>query len=312
MVAQPGYLVDNLVASCISKYALAVSQNTVSQNDIVLYLDEELRSDIIPLIESVRGEYFMTYFDQPVTGAASYTIPQRAAGGTLQDVVFVDSNNNEIALASPTASQVKGSYPGYMVAYWTLSYYQKNDQIVLFPQNAVQSTGYTLRMKFSRRPNDLTLSSNCGQIVSINGAALTLSNIDTTWTTGTTFDIIQNFPQFWTVSDGQAITSLNGNVMTLSSVPTGLAAGMWVAPTLMSPIPQIPREAFPKLVQRGIIRMAEAIGDSQAIATFEKRDEEMKADLIRLLSPRVKHGTKKIINRNFPPAGGFFGGGYAI
>jgi hypothetical protein len=298
MVA-PNYLVDGLITSVRTKYIQPNSQNLYQDTDVVLFLDECLRDTVLPLILSTEETYFVTYYDQAVTGVASYTIPQRGAAGALMDVVFVNANGTEMKLNQLSESQIAGSTVfGVSLPLYTFGYFVKNDQVFLYPQQAQQATAYTLRMKFFRRPNNLTLAANCGRITAINGSIITVDAVDSTWTTSTTFDIIQNFPQFQSISDGQTITLISNLNITLSSVPTGLAVGMYLCPTGMSCIPQIPYEAFSFLVQCAIERLAESLGDTQIAQIASKRAEKLGMSLVKMIEPRVAKGEKKIINRN--------------
>lgn len=303
MVA-PNYLVDGLITSVRTKYIQPNSQNLYQDADVVLFLDECLRDAIVPFIIKIQESYWVTNFDQAITGAASYTIPQRSAAGILQDVVFVDNSGNEIELTKLDPAQIKGTFPfGFQLPLYTFGYYMQDDQIFLYPQQAQLATQYTLRQKFFRRPNNLTLSSNCGLITAINGNIVTVNAVDSTWTTATTFDVIQNFPQFKSVSDGLACTLISNLNITLANV-TNLAVGMYLCPSGMSCIPQIPYEAFSLLIQCAIERMAESLGDSAGATTAQKRGEIIANDLLRIISPRVQKATKKIINRNVPPSWG--------
>lgn len=305
MVAAPDYTTDGLITSVKTKYLIPNSQTTFQDADILLFLDEELRSTIIPLISSVRGDYWLTNYDQPVTGAASYTIPVRGAGGILVDVVFVDPNGNEMKLTQLSPSQVSSTQPfGYQLPLYSFGYYIQDDQVVLYPSSAVQATAYTLRQKFLRRPNNLALMADCAQVTAINGSVVTVNAVPSDWTTSVTFDVIQNFPQFKSISDGLGITLISNLDITLASIPTGLAVGMWLCPTTMSCIPQIPYEAFSLLVQRGIVRLAESLGDTQGSQVAEKRSESLAQGLVRLIAPRVQQGAKKIVNPNNPPSWG--------
>ena len=299
MTAAPDYTVDNLVASVFRRTSSPNSSQLMVEDDILAFLDEELRSDILPLIVSVREEYFVNNFDIVMTGAQSYTIPQGTAGGMLRDVVFVDPNGNEVNLQRFQPEHIKQNFTyGYPVPIYTFGYYLVDDQVVLYPPQTRVLTQYILRMKFIRRPNNLTLKINCGQITDITSLAVTLANVDPTWTNADTFDVIQNFPQFNTVDSNQAVSTIVGNVLNFTAVPAAVAEGMWTCPHLMTCVPQIPYEAYPLLVQRGVIRVLESINDSQGTQTAVKQYEKMRSDFIGLVDNRVQGGTKKIKNAN--------------
>lgn len=303
MVAAPDYSVDGLVAAVRNNYIQPVSQNLFQDTDVVDFLDRNMRDFIVPLINSVREDYWTLNVDQAVTGASQYTIPLRAAGGILRDVVFVDPTGQEIALSRLSPQQIKATFPfGYQLPLYTFGFYLKNDQFVPYPQQAQTATQYTLRMKILRRPNNLTLKTNCGQILNIVSNVLTLNALDPTWTTSTLFDIIQNFPLFTSISDNTVITNINSgaNQITLQTVPTGLATGMYVCPQYMSCIPQIIYEAFGCLIALAASSLARSLGDSQGCELAEKDFEKLKAAFVGMVAPRVQGSTKKIVNPNTP------------
>lgn len=299
MVAAPGYTVDQLVIDLRNKYINPNSQSLFQDADVVNLLDYEQRSTIIPIISDVREEFWVVNDDQPINGSASYTIPQRAAGAMLRDCVFVDQAGNEIDLTQLSPAHIKATFPfGYQLPLYTFGYYWRNDQIVPYPQQAQNATGYTLRMKPLRRPNTLTLSTNCGQVTGISGNVISLGNVDPTWNTSTTFDIIQNYPQFVSIGDGLTITAVGGSSITLTTVPTGLTVGMWVCPANTSCIPQIPYDMFPLLVECAICSMCASIGDSQGYTIHEKIKERERQDFIDLVTPRSQLGNKRVVNKN--------------
>lgn len=310
MTAAPDYTVNGLVTSVRNKYIQPVSQNLFQDTDIVSLLDEEMRSYIVPLINSVREDYWTVNFDQPVTGSAQYTIPQRAAGGILRDVVFVDPSGNEIALTRLSPAQIKATFPfGFQLPLYTFGFFLRNDQFVPYPQQAQNATQYTLRMKILQRPNNLTLTSNCGQVITVASNVITLSYIDPTWTTSTLFDVVQNFPLFVAIGINQVITNINtvANQITFSSAPTGIAAGMWVCPQFMSCIPQIIYESFPMLVQRGVSALARSLGDSQGTELSDKEYDKMKVGFLSFIEPRVQLSGKKVVQQNNPYSWGTIG-----
>jgi hypothetical protein len=310
MTAAPNYLVDNLVTSVRNKYLTPNSQSTFEDTDVASLLDEEMRSDIFDVVNSTRGDYWVTTQNLQVTGQQSYTIPIRTIAGALRDAVFLDANGNRIELTRMTLENTKFSIPiGWSPPLYSFGYFLQDDKLYLFPQQGQFATGYRLQFQYYRRPSNLTLSTNCGQITAINPSTnvVSLSYVDPTWTTSTLFDIIQNFPQFTSISDNTPITNISGFNITLNAIPTGLAVGMWFCPQYMTCIPQIPYEGFPLLEQRAIIRIAESIGDAQGAQMAEKRYEEMKIRFTNLISPRVQNGPKIFCNRNRLPSWGGLG-----
>lgn len=311
MTASIDYTVDDtdlsLVKSVYRSILSPTSANTLQPDDVIEFLDEEMRASTVPLILAAQEEYYVQNYDQSlVLGTYNYTIPQRAAFATWRDVVFVDPIGNEINMTELAPEYVKITYPvGNMPPMYTFGFILQNDHIIIWPNTSTLPTQYTLRMKVKRRPNHLTSVDNCGQVTAVNsgtGEVTTDNNGDGTWTTSTTFDIIPNSPQFTSRGDDLAISAINqatptATILTFSSLPSTVAVGDWVCPAAMSCIPQIPYDLFPLLAQRGVIRSLEALGDNQNLQIAERKYQDMAADFARTVSPRVQGTPKKIVNR---------------
>jgi hypothetical protein len=310
----PDYTTDATVLGLVnSVYRGALSpnaQNALQPVDIIAFLDQEMRTTIVPLVLAAQEEFWVKNYDQPVlTGIFNYTIPKRAAFATWRDVVFVDNAGLEINLSMLSSEYLKLTYPGGgNPPLYVFGFILQNDQIILYPNTSSAPTQYKLRMKIKRRPNNLTQTVNCAQVTAINTGTgqVTVNAVPTTWTTSDTFDLIPNSPQFTSLSDDSTITNIAGTVITFTALPkdaTGafnLAIGDWICPSLMSCIPQVPYDMFPLLVQRGIIRSLEALGDTQNLTVAERRYQDMAVDFARTVSPRIDGAPKKIVNRNTP------------
>ena len=325
---QPDYTTDGsalaMVNSVYRRLLSPNSQNTILPVDIIQFLDEEMRTTIDPLILAAQEEFFVKNIDQPVLqGVFNYTIPKRAAFATWRDVVFVDNNNNEINMSMLSPEYLKITYPaGGQPPLYVFGFILQNDQIILYPNTSGTPTQYRLRMKIKRRPNNLTETVNCAQITAINTSTkvVTVNGAPPSWTASDTFDIIPNSPQFTSRQDDQTISLISGNDLTFTSpgtnysvvpaapypaLPVGLSIGDWVCPSQMSCIPQIPYDMFPLLVQRGVIKTLEALGDTQNLTIAERRYADMAADFARTVSPRIDGTPKKIVNRNTSQFGGW-------
>jgi len=319
---QPDYTVDGSTLALVNSVYRGVlspnSQNTLQPVDIIAFLDQEMRTTIVPLVLAAQEEFWVTNYDKPVLqGVFNYTIPKRAAFATWRDVVFVDANNNEINMSMLSPEYLKLTYPaGGNPPLYVFGFILQNDQIILYPNTAGTPVQYRLRMKVKRRPNNLTETTNCAQVTAINTGTnvVSVNAIPSTWTTSDTFDIIPNSPQFTSLQDDQTILAIAANTITFSSLPTNpqtgaftMKVGDWICPSQMSCIPQVPYDMFPLLVQRGIIRVLEALGDTQNLQVAERRYQDMAVDFARTVSPRIDGAPKKIVNRNTPPYWGSYG-----
>jgi hypothetical protein len=331
----PDYTVDGSVLGLVSSVYRGIlapnAQNAQQPADVIAFLDQEMRTTIVPLVLAAQEEFWVTNYDQPVKqNVFQYTIPKRAAFATWRDVVFVDNAKQEINMSMLSPEYLKLTYPaGGMPPLYTFGFILKNDQIILYPNTSGSPTQYRLRMKIKRRPNNLTQTVNCAQIVAINTSTsvVTVNAVPTGWATTDTFDIIPNSPQFTSLRDDQTISLINANNITfsspgvdpftgqpLSALPTNtetgaftMQVGDWICPSQMSCIPQVPYDMFSLLVQRGIIRVLESLGDTQNLTVAERRYQDMAVDFARTVSPRIDGTPKKMVNRNTPNFWGHYG-----
>ncbi len=297
----PDFTVDNLVSSVQLRCVLPSTPTLYTTTNIIQLLDEEMRTGIIPLVKTLKEEYWVTNYDYPiVAGVQTYAIPYRAALTALRDVVLVDNLDNELKLVRYEPEDIKFPLIPTGSPYFALGYYLKANNVVLFPPTAAQYTTYSVRMKYERRPNNLISMGNAGQVVTINTGTnqVTLSYVPTSWTANvTTVDIINNVPPFDSVGDDIQVTGKSGLTLTLSSLPDDLAVNFWVAPSMQTPIAQIPYEAFPILSQRGVVRVMSGLGDSAALTEATKALEKMEDGFRSVATPRVEGTPKTLSNR---------------
>lgn len=300
------YSVNSLLTSVRQRSMNASNQNLLTDNDIVRIASEELQGVLLPYIESVKNEYYVTQEDQNfVSGTTTYVMPQRATGTKLRDVCLVDNQGNEVLLNYINPEDLKSSWA---YAPYQFGFYPKDHTIELILGNLIGSGNYQfVRMIYFRRPNTLCTGSaldptngNAGQVVSFDTVAktITLDSAPTTWTTGTQFDIINSMPPFQSRVDNAPITNISGFVLTFTNaLPSDLSIGDWVSEANFSPIPQMPVECHRVLEALTAARILQYTGDP-AFQVMQSMAEGMKKDLIQILSPRVDGSPRKIPIRN--------------
>ncbi len=304
-------LVDQLAATVNLKCLNPISNNTYGLADIVALMDNELSLGVVPLIKKTQQNYFVTNVDVTiVNGQSSYTMPTRAVGNALRDVVLLDSAGNEVALNNLEREYIKVQFPfNFVPSIWSFGQYVTANEVNLYNTLIQNYTVYKLRFITERRPGGLTLSTNCGQVSVITGNVLTLSNVDPTWTTSTTFDIINQLPPFQSRGDDLTISNITGQQVTFNNLPSSVAKGDWVCPAMLSCIPQIPYEFFPLLTERTVATIAEAMDMSQLLASSKAKIQEFEANAAALARPRVTGSVKLIINKDAFNRNGFGGQG---
>lgn len=305
-------LVDFLAGKVNLKSLNPLSQNTYQLADIVSLMNDDLSLVIVPLLKKVQQDYLVYNVDQTiVNGTSAYTFPPRAVGNACRDIVLVDSNGNEVALNNLMREYIKVQFPfNFIPSIWSFGMYMSANEVNLYNTLIQSYTAYKLRFIVERRPGVLTLSLNCGQVTAITGNVITLSNIDPTWTTATTFDIINNMPPFQSIGDDVGITLIAGQQVTLSgAVPASLKIGQWFCPAGLSCIPQIPYELFPLLTELATATLAEGLDMAQLLASAKAKIEIYTSNSAALTRPRVTGSPKIIINKDGLSRGAFGQGG---
>lgn len=283
----------------------ASNQNLLTDNDIVRIASEELQSVVLPFIESVKGEYYTTFDDEPfVQNKSNYVLPTRATGTKLRDVCLLDMQNNEVNLRYIAPEDLKSSWA---YAPYQFGFYPKDNEIILVLGNNIGSGNYnSVRMIYFRRPNTLcttavidVTTANAGQVISIDAGMnqLTLDFAPPSWTTSTLIDIINSMPPFQSRGDDLVITNISGAVLTFSSLPSTIQVGDWVSEANFSPIMQIPVEAIRWLETLTSARVLQYTGDP-AWQVFQSQAEQNKKDLNQIICPRVDGSPAKIPVRN--------------
>lgn len=297
---QTNCLVDTLAAKVNLKCLNPISQNTYQLADIVTLMDDEMTNYIVPLMKSTQQEYFVYNVDVTiVNGKSSYEFPTRAIGNAVRDIVLLDASGNEVALNNLMREYIKVQFPfNFVPSIWAFGQYLTANETNLYNTLIQSYTAYTLRFITERRPGGLTLSSNCGKITAITGNVLTLSSVDSTWTTADKFDIIKPLPPFASAADDVTITNITGFQVTLSSVPSDVAVGQWFCPAMMSCIPQIPYDIFPLLVERTVAALAEGLEMSSLLAASKAKIQELEEKSLKLMRPRVTGSPRIIINKD--------------
>ncbi len=306
-------LVDALAAKVNLKMLNPLSQNTYQLADIVSLMDDDLSLVLVPILKKAQQDYFVYNVDVTITnGKSAYTMPPRAVGNALRDVVLVDANGNEVALNNLMREYIKVQFPfNFVPSIWSFGQYVTANEINLYNTLIQSYTSYSLRFITERRPGGLTLSTNCGQVTAVTGNVLTLSNVDSSWTTASTFDIINQLPPFQTRGDDLTINTIAGQQITFDSVPSSVVKGDWVCPAMLSCIPQIPYEFFPLLTELTVAALGEGLDMSQLIATAKAKIEAYTSNSQALARPRVTGSPKVIINRDGMGRGwGGMGGGW--
>lgn len=299
------YTTADLLESIKQRSVLPDNQDTWSDEKLLTAATEEMRSVIVPLLMSVREEYFITSEDiSIVAGTSRYAIPERSVGMGVREVLWVNSEGNSYPM--PMVTVEDGNVTGGQTL-WTANgssgaspyaYRLEWNSLVLSP---VPASSGTMRIMYVISPGALVEVGDAAQITTINTLTntVTCSTVPASWSGGESVDIIKGSGGYEYLSTSASIVAVNGTDITLSALPTGLSVGDWVALEGESPIPQLPRELQPLLAHKVVVQILESMSQRGAAEKADERVNKMIQSALSIISPRVKGGAKKLVAASY-------------
>lgn len=289
-----------LLTSVKRRTMLASANETLSDTDILQIATEEMQTEIMDVLMSVREEYAVQIHDISLqAGVSTYALPPRAVGETLRNVQIL-SNTDYLPL-DRIEPERRHEYTSAQNE--PLGYMLQDDSVVIVP--TPKSSG-TLRLSIHRRPNALVPVASTARVATISGPRTTIS--DTTVPTAliptasnVPVDVVDGTPGFRTLAQDFATTTgtNSAQIVLTSALPASVAAGDYVCLAGESCVPQIPAELHPLLYQRTAGKVLEALGDPRMERVLNVY-EQMRKRTLEMLTPRSAGSTRYIVNRNGP------------
>lgn len=295
--------VDDVVSNIIASCRLPISQVTFTPQNLIAFLNDEQQLTVTDLIKKVREDYWLANYDQEiVANVFSYSMPPRAAAGSLRNICFVDPAGYEVECPHLDPDQVKSpSYFAFRPSFAGQGAYLQDDKVMLWPPNT-SNTSFQLRQKYERRPNYLCSSAYCMQITGVDTATNQLTFAGSPpFTVGMLIDVISQTGQFTSQGDDFLVSVVPGGTITLdSSTPltSAVTVGSWACPAGLTCIPQLPAEGYALLLARGMLRVAAALQNTNLFNVATKMAEDAAAKLTTMVTPRISASPKKFVNRN--------------
>lgn len=272
-------IADNLISE-IKLLGGMSDDNYFTDAELLTILKREMKLTIIPLVLKLNEEYFLSNKDYNITDGGSYRLPKRSIGNKLRDVQLYDGSSYT-PLNRLFEEDRSSGLSGYYISRNSIAL---SDDI---------TTG-TLRITYYLAPNELILEVNAAQILTIDSATdVTVNALPSTITTTTPVDIIQSEGPNDQLALDHTITNISGTTLTFTSLPDDLVVGDYICLAGQSPVPVIPEELTPVLVQAALVSALSSKKDSQARSEAEKL-EIMKRALSEMLEPRVDSNDSKI------------------
>lgn len=270
-----------MISSLKIQGSFPTSDDLFSTSDFLVLFNNQLKTDITPMMLKLNEEYFLQTKDYTVESGARYRIPRRAVGAKLRDLQWIDQSNNVSSIDRLFEEDRPQKKSGY---------YMLRNEIEL----TSDFTNGTLRMKYFARPNELVLPSSCAQITSIDTAnnQVDVASVPSNITDSTNIDFVQNNNPYDLLDYDVDVASIAGNTFEFSSLPQGLEVGDWICLANQSPVPMIPEELHPVLVKSALCATLSAKKD-KAYEQEMVMLQVMKEDAINMIDPRVQNDSIK-------------------
>lgn len=288
---------DRILAGIKRRSTIVENNNLLDDDDLLALCDDVIKAYIVPLLISVRGEYFVVSVDEPaVEDQSEYNFPARAVGLTLREIKLRRSDNpgdvvNLVDIPLEHADQYRnatGEPEGY---------YFRNDQIIIVP--APTSDDWVFELWHEQHPSNLVKLEEAAKVVSVADNVVTVEDVPEEIAVDAVVDFVRGRPGHRIMAMDKTITNVSGVDITFaaSAVPSGLAAGDYISLTGTTPVLQIPDLLHPVLETIVSRRATYSLGDFEGRKELSDDEKvELKNALI-VVEPRNRGEARKIVNR---------------
>jgi hypothetical protein len=263
------YTVSDLIEQVQLDAFIPQGQSTFQPADILRVASSVIETELLPLILSSKGDFFLTSSILSIDANGYARIPNRAVGNGIAEV--------RVASTKVVISDV-----------------QTIGQKLYFPTTP---TGSVVEVFYYLRPGKLTTT--YGTITAIDALTNTvnLSAIPSGFTTARKYDLIRAEGGYEALAIDLTSSSIDSgtNQMTFAVLPIDLQVGDYVVFQDTSPVPQLPVEFFGLLSHLTAIKLFQSNGDYEAASVLENKTKELKDNALTLICPRVSKSGQAIV-----------------
>jgi len=294
------YSSDSLIATIRLRAGLP-QDALVTDAQILEAMNYELSQTILPMVIEAGAEYYVTWEDFPIQRPGVYEIPALASGKKLRDVHIVNNNNDENQrevigvlpqLALPNLAQ--NYQANYQKWYDQIGFVVIGNKLRTYPLDTYNQGN--LRLYYYRRPNQCVLVSEGANITVLSATQFSVPAVPAGWPSTVQIDLIQKTPSFDCIYENVTAT-YSGTTFTVPTTEL-LSNGDHVNLTGETSYPQMPVDLQNMLIQSVCMRMYEIIRDDARLALASAMYDKMKANTMKLISPRVDGRVVKITSLN--------------
>lgn len=292
----PQYATEQLVENIKLRCMVPRSQLTFSDENIVQLANDELQTEVVPLVMSTREEYFVEEYDLASPADGVIDIPAGAVGAKLRSVCYVQQGSPLVLINLPRIDLDVVSGVGFWNWNTLAGFYVQGNSIILYPNTSVP-VNTPMRLYFYRRTLVLADVENYGQVISVdsNTNTIQLDSVPSSWQVGSVLNAVSSVPNFKTVNPEIEITAISSPSIIVDNV-ADISVGDYISAEGYSAIPQIPVEAHAYLSQLTAVKLLESLGDRPGMEVAQAKAEKLKQNLLTMISQRVDGSVKKVMN----------------
>lgn len=297
-MAKPAYDVEALIASVKRRSSIPTSQLTFTDAEFTAIANDELQGEVVPLVMSTRGEYFVDHYDTASPASGIIPFPHGTVGCKVRSISYMQQTSPILLINLPQIDLDVVAGVGFTNYNTMTGFYIEGNNINLYPNTAVPANT-NIRIYYYRRSLVLAAPNTYAKITSVNSGTNTIvvDHIPSGWSVGLNLNAVSGEAPFGITNDEMSIVGLSSPSIILTNVD-GLAAGDYISEEGYSGVPQIPLEAHAYLAQLTAAKCCEGLGDLGGMKAALEKAKMMKDSLLVMISSRVDGSIKKIVNPN--------------
>jgi hypothetical protein len=279
------YTIEDVLADSKRSEFYPVTQNTLTDPDLIAFANDALRMKIFPFVKSKQQHFYAAHVLTALkNNVAHYAIPERAGANCIENLWFVPDYLNQPNVRQPMTRVEKSN-----IVSWTGStgrpsqFYLEGDEIWLVPGPVSLQGNERIYWDILERPSELVASSGCAKIVGVATVAGTTTftvNTDLTasLSVGSKIDLLSTTSPFRLWAKDIVITAITATTVAVAATDvqdesgaTEPVVGDYVCPAQQANVPMMPQELRPVLAELINYRALKALGaaqKSQACAAY--------------------------------------------
>lgn len=301
------YTTTDLLNAVKRRAMLPAANGALSDDDILALATVAMRTQIQPLLRSLREDYsVVTETQSIVADQRTYPLPSRAEGGAVRDVwlVLVASPYTEIRVPY-IPPEDRPMYQRSRSTWWDgLSAYtvEGNDMWIAPIPDSVAAQ-YSLVIRYYLRPGRFVPVSECDQVAVYNPGGPNITTAATSvFSSGDSVDVIGATPPFRPriINSEVTVSGTTVDIDTSTAIIEAPVTGDYVCATDTTCVMTCPVEAQEALISATLVEVMQALGYERELATaVALRDGQMQAVRV-LMEPRTEGAARVLVDPRSP------------